>query len=364
MAEKQEETPVQDEKPNVEASSLPAPAPASNSEKPAAEKKISRKPVRQSFIDIDKKNPRDFEGEVKTNNELPSLGTIREIEDYIVLDRHGRSHAFKSLYSGNNVARRVMVIFIRHFYCGMCQDYIRTLSETITPDSLLALPLSTFIVIVGCGDSAFIDDYAKTTKCQFPIYTDPKRSLYDALGMQQTLNLGGKPAYIKQSLLQSTMAGIAQGLKAIPSGLMLKAGNQRQVGGEFLFEPADMVTPIGTPKEQKQQQFGAPDAAGGNSRSQSGADDDDEVRVEEKRVTWCHRMKSTRDHCEMPELMEVLGMSAKQHNNEKEEEKWDKASRSRKGTGNSMARQMSELSAFNGVGPAATSPVEAPKQDA
>lgn len=245
----------------------------------------------------------------------------------------------------------------------MCQDYIRTLSETITPDALLALPVSTFIVIVGCGDSAFIEDYAKATNCQFPIYTDPKRSLYDALGMQQTLNLGGKPGYVRQSLLQSTISGIAQGLKALPSGLMLKAGNQRQVGGEFLFEPADMVTPISTPKEEKHQQGAASDAAGGNSRSQSGADDDDEGHVEEKRVTWCHRMKTTRDHCEMPELMEVLGMNAKQHTSKKEGGRWNQASRNRKGTGNSMARQMSELSAVNGVAPA-DAPVEPSKPSA
>lgn len=64
-------------------------------------------------------NPPDFQGEVLTNNELPSPETIRRIGDYIVLDRHGKTHTFKSLYTGRNVARRVLIIFVRHFFCGV-----------------------------------------------------------------------------------------------------------------------------------------------------------------------------------------------------------------------------------------------------
>lgn len=64
-------------------------------------------------------NPPDFHGEVLSNDELPSEETIRRIGDYIVLDRHGKTHTFKSLYTGRNVARRVLIIFVRHFFCGV-----------------------------------------------------------------------------------------------------------------------------------------------------------------------------------------------------------------------------------------------------
>ncbi len=57
---------------------------------------------------------------------------------------------------------------------------------------------------------------------------------------------------------------IGQGLKQIGSGLALKGGDQKQVGGEFLFEGGE--------------------------------------------VRWCHRMRNTRDHVEVPELREVLGL--------------------------------------------------------
>lgn len=87
-----------------------------------AARRVSRKPV-PSAIEIDKSRPEDFEGEVQTNNEIPSAQTLKEIEDFIVLDSDGKSHAFKTLYSGTNVARRVLVIFIRHFFCGVRSLY-------------------------------------------------------------------------------------------------------------------------------------------------------------------------------------------------------------------------------------------------
>lgn len=72
-----------------------------------------------SSIQIDKTQPEDFEGELATTNELPSPEMIKQIDDYIVLDKDGRSHTFKTLYSGTNVARRVLIIFVRHFFCGV-----------------------------------------------------------------------------------------------------------------------------------------------------------------------------------------------------------------------------------------------------
>lgn len=64
-------------------------------------------------------NPPDFQGEVATNNDLPTEAVIRKIQDYTVLDRNGKTRPFKSLYSGHNVPRRVLIIFIRHFFCGV-----------------------------------------------------------------------------------------------------------------------------------------------------------------------------------------------------------------------------------------------------
>ncbi|KAI1148433.1 AhpC/TSA antioxidant enzyme-domain-containing protein [Nemania diffusa] len=275
-------------------------------------------------------NPPDFSGEVDTDNGVPSLKTLRALEDHIVLDNVGKTHPFKSLYSGHNVARRMLIIFVRHFFCGNCQEYLRTLSASITPDDLLALPVSTFVAVIGCGAPELIDAYVRETRCPFPVYADPTRRLYRELGMVRTLSMGARPAYLQnKSVAHTVLSGIVQGLRQVPTGLVMKMGDQRQVGGEFLFEPASrtLETPIlslpPTP---------APDGAGAGGE-----------KVEEKCVTWCHRMRTTRDHAEIPELMEILGLEGNGAPG-RDMKRWKKALSTRKGTGLSMASQMSRMS--------------------
>ncbi|KAK3359074.1 AhpC/TSA antioxidant enzyme-domain-containing protein [Lasiosphaeria hispida] len=303
----------------------------------------------QDHYDPDDVNPLDFQGAVETNNELPSPETLARIENYIVLDRDGKSHSFKSLYTGKHVARRVLLIFVRHFFCGNCQEYLRALSASITPSSLLRLPISTFIAVIGCGDPGLIDMYTTETGCPFPVYADPRRKLYDALGMIRTLALGSRPAYAKRHIIKTSIESVVQGLKVLKKGLATKAGDARQIGGEFLFEPYELQSPVTTPFAEVERRIG--DVSLGESRSSDASLDgkNEKDDGEEKRVTWCHRMKTTRDHAEIPELMEVLGLDG-QGMPIKDKKRWSKAVEERKGTGLSMASQISAMKAEAGVG--------------
>lgn len=177
--------------------------------------------------------------------------------------------------------------------------------------------------------------YVSETNCPFPVYTDPRHSLFDALEMTKTWALGAKPAYMRKSMTRSVIESVVQGLKQIPTGKALKSGDQRQVGGEFLFEPLELATPVTTPQEERRRPIGAFEERGEGEKPSQG----DEV----KRVTWCHRMKTTRDHAEIPELMEVLGLDGTGEPVE-DRERWTKALEERKGTGLSMAGQMGKLS--------------------
>jgi hypothetical protein len=70
----------------------------------------------------------EFIGDVDTDNTIPSRATLRRVADFQVLDQDGKSRPFKSLYSGPMVARRVLVIFVRHFFCGVSHAPSRYLS--------------------------------------------------------------------------------------------------------------------------------------------------------------------------------------------------------------------------------------------
>ncbi|KAF2452952.1 hypothetical protein BDY21DRAFT_259339, partial [Lineolata rhizophorae] len=195
---------------------------------------------------------------------LPTEEEWSKCADMLVLDAEGKSRPFKSLYAGEGVAHRQMIIFVRHFFCGNCQEYVRTLCASITPADLLRLPTPTFLTIVGCGAPSLISMYASATSCPFPIYTDPRAQLYSVLRMGRTLDLGPrKPDYVQTSMAGVVVSSLVQSLRMGRDAL--KGGDIKQVGGE--------------------------------------------VFVEGGRPTWIWRMRNTRDHAEVPVLRRVLGFA-------------------------------------------------------
>lgn len=285
-----------------------------------------------SFNDIDPEF--EFVGDVNTDNEIPSQEILRKIESMIVLDRDGKTRPFKSLYSGPNVARRVLIIFIRHFFCGNCQEFLRTLAASITEDSLLQLHTPTFIAVVGCGSPSLIPMYQEATKCPFPIYADPTRKLYDELGMMRTLNLGSRPEYQRRSTILGMAQSVVQSLKQIKGGKLFQGGDYQQVGGEFLFEPVRMATPISSPTDEHPEMHANGGILGNGDKI------GENEGYEDKMITWCHRMKNTRDHAEIPELKEILGFD-EIGDGGKNQKRWSKALSERKGTAMSIRARSS-----------------------
>jgi peroxiredoxin len=182
-----------------------------------------------------------------------------------VLDSNGTSHQFSTLYTINGQNHQTLLIFIRHFFCGSCKEYVSGLSEEdgITPNELSAC--NKHIIIIGCGQPNLIEQYVKDTKCPFPIYADPTQKLYDAFGMIRTLSLGDKkPDYIKSSFLSNITKSAFNQLSAGTS--MFQGGDIHQVGGEYLIN-------------------------------------------EQGNILWSHNMNNTRDHVEIKELRRILGLN-------------------------------------------------------
>ncbi|KAK5124656.1 hypothetical protein LTR85_001369 [Meristemomyces frigidus] len=193
------------------------------------------------------------------NYALPDEKTVAEAGELAVLDEHGTKVPFKQLYDGSG---RHLIVFIRHFFCGHCEDYVRTLSTQLTPDKLAAAKAD--LTIIGCGQPHVIDDYQKRTACAFPIYCDPDRQLYAKLGMVTNLDLGDKkPEYIKSGIVGGTLGSMWTMIKS--GTKTLGGGNYSQNGGEWLFEDGGLK--------------------------------------------WCHRMQNTRDHAEIGEVMGVLDVT-------------------------------------------------------
>jgi hypothetical protein len=61
----------------------------------------------------------DFEGSIDVNNDIPTEQDLENVGDLLVLDAQGQSRPFKELYNAPHIAPRQLIIFIRHFFCGV-----------------------------------------------------------------------------------------------------------------------------------------------------------------------------------------------------------------------------------------------------
>ena len=60
----------------------------------------------------------DVHGEIAVTNDLPSEETLKQAGEILVFTPDGKSRPFRELFTGEG-NKRVMVIFIRHFMCGV-----------------------------------------------------------------------------------------------------------------------------------------------------------------------------------------------------------------------------------------------------
>ena len=65
------------------------------------------------------KEQEEFEGTAHVNNDIPTEKDLSAVADLLILDAQGKSRPFKEIYQAPHVASRQLIIFIRHFFCGV-----------------------------------------------------------------------------------------------------------------------------------------------------------------------------------------------------------------------------------------------------
>jgi len=207
-----------------------------------------------------------FHEDIDVSDDFPSQSDIEFAGDVPIFDAAGRSRAFRSLYTiGDAVGERQMIIFIRHFYCGACQAYIRELTKHINAQTYFTMAIPTSIIVIGCGSPELIGLYKAQTQCPFPIFADPSREIFKRLGMSLSANAGlryKRPEYMKDISPPAWLFEQFRQMSRTKGMKKFKAGNWLQIGGEFLFQDG--------------------------------------------RVVWCHRMKHYRNHVEIETLKNIL----------------------------------------------------------
>ncbi|GAA5960723.1 hypothetical protein JCM3765_007305 [Sporobolomyces pararoseus] len=144
-----------------------------------------------------------------------------------------------------------------------CQDFISYLTSKITPEVLQQNNIK--LSIVGCGDWELIEPYRKNLGTPFEMYSDATKDTYIALGMTlRTLDMGNhNPEYQKNGMISNIFSSIVKAFK-IGSIFSKNAGDQKQLGGEFVFVNGEPI--------------------------------------------YTHRMENTRGHAPLAELFEAAGL--------------------------------------------------------
>ena len=66
--------------------------------------------------------PEDFPGKLKVSERLPTKSELSKVENLPIFNSKGESIPFSSLWT----RQRTMIVFIRHFLCGVCSNSVGT----------------------------------------------------------------------------------------------------------------------------------------------------------------------------------------------------------------------------------------------
>ncbi|XP_070256926.1 peroxiredoxin-like 2C isoform X1 [Myotis yumanensis] len=160
----------------------------------------------------------------------PLAASVAELP---VLDANGRRVPFGALFR----ERRAIVVFVRHFLCYTCQEYVEDLAKI--PSSFLQEANVTLIVI---GQSSYhhIEPFCKLTGYCHEIYVDPEREIYKRLGMKrgEEVTSSGPSPHVKSNILLGSMWSLWRAVTGPPFDFQ---GDPGQQGGTLIVGPGNYI---------------------------------------------------------------------------------------------------------------------------
>ncbi|KAH9944866.1 AhpC/TSA antioxidant enzyme-domain-containing protein [Amylocystis lapponica] len=165
---------------------------------------------------------------------MPTPEQLEHAASLVVVAQSGLRVPFGDLFR----IRRTIVIFIRHFWCPLCQDYMSSVTRAVDPEELKRAGVD--LVFIGNGSPGMIKSYRQIFHTPFAIYTDPTLRLHAALGMTRRTTDPGpeseKGAYTQHGLI-SGIAMVVRNALRVGMPVWEKGGDVAQLGGEFVLGP-------------------------------------------------------------------------------------------------------------------------------
>nr|XP_020827325.1 dual specificity protein phosphatase CDC14B isoform X5 [Phascolarctos cinereus] len=161
------------------------------------------------------------------------LPLAEDVAELPVLDASGKRIPFGALFR----ERRAIVVFVRHFLCYICKEYVEDLAKI--PKNFLQAANITLIVI---GQSSFqhIEPFCKLTGYSHEIYVDTERKIYRKLGMKKGEGIATsvRSPHVKSNLLSGSIQSL---WRAVTGPVFDFQGDPAQQGGTLILGPGNNI---------------------------------------------------------------------------------------------------------------------------
>ncbi|XP_012725455.2 peroxiredoxin-like 2C isoform X1 [Fundulus heteroclitus] len=159
---------------------------------------------------------------------------LKDVEDCLIYDRRGESFHFKNLYQDS----KSVIIFVRNFLCYSCKEYVDDLSKV--PRGALE-EAGIRLVVIGQSAHQHIEPFCSLTGYSYEMYVDPKRSIYQKLGMKRDETFTDSALtspHVKSGLFMGQIKSI---WRAMTSPAFDFQGDLHQQGGAMIVGPGSRV---------------------------------------------------------------------------------------------------------------------------
>ncbi|XP_075266940.1 peroxiredoxin-like 2C [Opisthocomus hoazin] len=160
-------------------------------------------------------------------------GELREAARCLVVDAEGRSVPFEALYG----EQRAIVVFVRHFLCYTCKEYVEDLARV--PKAFLQ-EANVRLIVIGQASYHHIKPFCRLTGYTHEMYVDPQREIYKTLGMKrgEANNVSVRSPHVKSNTLLGSMKSM---WRAMTGPAFDFQGDPGQQGGALILGPGNKV---------------------------------------------------------------------------------------------------------------------------
>ncbi|GMK59822.1 hypothetical protein CspeluHIS016_0900390 [Cutaneotrichosporon spelunceum] len=224
----------------------------------------------------------DTDGPPAWTTAIPTREQVRDAAGCHLIDEWGNTVRFGDMLPGGPAWRsatvagkpvkKVLALFVGHWWCGLCHDYALVSVAKLSPAALIREGVR--VVIVSSGSWKVITKYRQMFNVKFPVFVDNGTRLYRALDLPKIAPnpfaeaaVADRPAYHRHGFARQMVTGMARGFFQLGGMKLRNPGNFMQLGGEFVF----------------------------------GLD---------LSVDYVHRMQGRGDHCEAPDVLNAVGVQS------------------------------------------------------